>query len=197
MRILLLGLQLALLALASAESPPAGTPTRAPILHGEPFCPQMAERRLIRPRSSRADPASAWGPSWGGSSYVTAAVRVVEKLTFNLPTPRPSERDLLLAFSKAVTNWAEVMAAWELQGWTECRPGSCLPVCSWSNIECVPSGGGWPGLVHLRLCAFLRIGAPMLPHPACLPPRLARRHTTTRLPPDSRNRGPHPLPLQV
>ncbi|KAI3425130.1 hypothetical protein D9Q98_008902 [Chlorella vulgaris] len=48
------------------------------------------------------------------------------------------EAELLLTFKAGITNWDEVAAERNLQGWTFCAGRQCLPVCNWSGIECSP-----------------------------------------------------------
>eukprot|EP00887_Chlorella_sp_A99_P005023 scaffold4.g5023.t1 len=58
-----------------------------------------------------------------------------------LATAREYERQILLEFKHNMSNWEEVAAARGLHGWTECLPGSCLPVCTWGGVQCAADNG--------------------------------------------------------
>lgn len=47
-----------------------------------------------------------------------------------------AEKELLLTFRDGIVNWAEVQAAWGLDGWcTGVDAGCRAPVCTWGGVE--------------------------------------------------------------
>lgn len=57
-------------------------------------------------------------------------------LTFIYWPEHGAEKELLLTFRDGITNWAEVQAAWGLDGWCTGDDVGCkAPVCTWGGVE--------------------------------------------------------------
>lgn len=56
------------------------------------------------------------------------------------PTAAPlalwTAEEVLLAFKDSIENWQELYEGRGMQGWEPCRPGNCIPICTWTGVEC-------------------------------------------------------------
>lgn len=133
---------------------PGGPPCGEPRIGGPPVGRSNRTDRLgWAPNSSRAAPSGKGGrqgPRQPGARYAPAGATAARPPPLPPPAAWPACRllpplraeGILLAFRDAIDNWEDVYEGRRLQGWAACKPGSCVPVCSWSGVTCDPYAQG-------------------------------------------------------